>query len=137
MVKKKLLKLVEATVPFALGKGLLPHQAPSACKCVHSQAWQLKKARPPMIVQKIHFTTPFLSPLCPACTAKTMVTELMISINVIRLTKASGRLACPAKGNALNTWLGSGHELLEKRTVPYEIRKAPNVKASLMRKYHI
>jgi hypothetical protein len=37
----------------------------------------------------------------------------------------------------LNTWFASGHELLENLTVPYEIRKAPNVKASLIRKYHI
>src|SRR6476659_9806912 len=66
-----------------------------------------------------------------------MVTELMINIKVITLTKARGRLVCPAPGNALNTTLGSAHTFCEKRMVPYEIRNAPNVKASLIRKYHI
>jgi hypothetical protein len=41
------------------------------------------------------------------------------------------------KGNDLNTEFGSGHNELKKRVVPYEIRNAPKVKASLMRKYHI
>src|SRR5690606_18769029 len=66
-----------------------------------------------------------------------MVTELMIRIKVITLTNARGRLACPAPGKALNTTFGSGQKFWLKRMVPYEIRNAPNVKASLIRKYHI
>jgi hypothetical protein len=66
-----------------------------------------------------------------------MVTELAISMNVITLTNASGRFSCPMPGNALNTTFGSGQKFCEKRIVPYEIRNAPNVKASLIRKYHI
>src|SRR5690349_4749155 len=89
------------------------------------------------MVQISHLVTPFLLLLWPACTASTMVTELMMRMKVIKLTNASGRFACPAPGKALNTWLGSGQELLENRTVPYEIRNAPKVNASLMRKYHI
>src|ERR1700694_3532986 len=90
-----------------------------------------------MMVHTSHLATPLRSPLWPACTASTIVTELMMRMKVIRLTKARGRLASPAKGKALNTWLGSGQELLEKRTVPYEMRKAPKVNASLIKKYHI
>src|SRR5215213_1996816 len=66
-----------------------------------------------------------------------MVTEEMMRIKVITLTNARGRLACPAPGNALNTTLGSGQKFCEKRMVPYEIRNAPKVKASLIKKYHI
>ena len=89
------------------------------------------------MVQNSHFITPSLSPLCPACTASTMVTELMMRMKVITLTKARGRLACPAPGKALNTTFGSGQKFWLKRMEPYEIRKAPNVKASLIKKYHI
>jgi len=34
-----------------------------------------------------------------------------------------------AKGKLLNTSLGSGHPLVEKRMVPYEIKNAPNAKS--------
>jgi hypothetical protein len=61
----------------------------------------------------------------------------MIKIKVIKLTNASGKLAWPAPGNALNTSLGLGQKLCENRIVPYAIRKAPNVNASLIKKYHI
>jgi hypothetical protein len=40
-------------------------------------------------------------------------------------------------GKLLNTSFGLGQELEENRMVPYEIRNAPKVKASLIRKYHI
>jgi len=67
-----------------------------------------------------------------------MVTELMIRMNVMILTNTNGAFTpSGAKGKLLNTSLGSGHPLVEKRMVPYEIRNAPNVKASLIRKYHI
>jgi hypothetical protein len=61
----------------------------------------------------------------------------MISIKVIKLTKSSGRLASPMKGNDLNTWFASGHTALKKRVVPYAIRRAPKVKLSDRRKNHI
>src|SRR5689334_12914450 len=66
-----------------------------------------------------------------------MVTELMIRMKVIKLTNASGICISPTIGKDLNTWLGSGHELVENRMVPYEIKNAPKVKASLIKKYHI
>jgi hypothetical protein len=43
----------------------------------------------------------------------------------------------PAKGYERNTSLALGHPLVANRVVPYEIRNAPNVKASLIKKYHI
>src|SRR5690349_5045464 len=89
------------------------------------------------MVQPNHFNTSFLFFSWPAPTASTMVTELMIRIKVIKLTNANGMLISPTTGKDLNTWLGSGHELVEKRMVPYEIRNAPKVKASLIKKYHI
>jgi hypothetical protein len=66
-----------------------------------------------------------------------MVTELMMRIKVIKLTKSKGRLASPQKGKDLKTWLASGHMALKNLVVPYEIRKAPNVSASDNRKNHI
>jgi hypothetical protein len=66
-----------------------------------------------------------------------MVTELMIRIKVIKLTKARGTVISPMKGKLLKTSFGLGHELEENRIDPYEIRNAPKVKASLIRKYHI
>jgi hypothetical protein len=58
-------------------------------------------------------------------------------MNVIRLTNTSGRCVCPINGKAENTWLGLGQALLANRIEPYEIRNAPKVNASLIRKYHI
>lgn len=52
-------------------------------------------------------------------------------------TKASGRLAWPVPGKALNTWFGFAQKFCENRMVPYEIKNAPNVNASDIRKYHI
>src|SRR6185295_16976691 len=106
-------------------------------RCVHSHAWQPRKAKPPRIVQPNHFSTPFLSISWPEPTANTMVTELMIRMKVIKLTNSSGICISPMIGNDLNTWLGSGQELVEKRMVPYEIKNAPKVKASLIKKNHI
>jgi hypothetical protein len=62
----------------------------------------------------------------------------MIKMKVIILTNTKGAfMPSGANGKLLNTSLGSGHPLVEKRMVPYEIKNAPKVKASLMRKYHI
>ena len=36
----------------------------------------------------------------------------------LRLTNANGKFAWPAKGNALNTWLGSAQSFTLKRIVP-------------------
>ena len=58
-------------------------------------------------------------------------------IKVMILTNTSGACVSPAKGYDLNTKLGSGHPLVENLVVPYAIRNAPKVNASLMRKYHI
>src|SRR5256885_15155916 len=108
MVKKKLVKLVDDWLPSEFIKGFLPHQAPSPCRCVHSHAWQLKKARPPRMVKNIYSITFFLLLAWPAPTASTMVTELMIRIKVIRLTKASGMGISPCTpGKVRNTSLGS------------------------------
>ncbi len=57
--------------------------------------------------------TSISSPPCdhapvPAPTAITMVTELMIRINVIRLTNASGTDISPITGKLRNTSFGSG-----------------------------
>ena len=51
--------------------------------------------------------------------------------------KHQWQMCMTGEGNDENTWLGSGHALVANRMEPYEIRNAPNVKASLMRKYHI
>src|SRR5580700_6796832 len=124
MVKKKFAKFVEGADPSAFKKWLpgeasiLPHHAPSPCKCVHSQAWQLRKARPPKIVQPSHFATSYFFPAWPLATAITIVTELMIRIKVIKLTKASGIFISPMKGKDLKTSFGLGQPLLEKRMVP-------------------
>ncbi len=50
------------------------------------------------MVQSMYLITLFLSFACPAPTASTIVTELMIRIKVITLTNTSGRCAWPAKG---------------------------------------
>ena len=49
-----------------------------------------KKKNPPIIVATIHLTTPFLSILCPASTANTIVTEDTIKIKVIKATYNKG-----------------------------------------------
>jgi hypothetical protein len=62
----------------------------------------------------------------------------MIKMKVIILTNTNGAFTpSDANGYDLNTLFGSGHPLVEKRMVPYEIKNAPNVRASLIRKYHI
>src|SRR3954466_3637214 len=58
-------------------------------------------------------------------------------MNVIKLTNTNGRLVSPKPGKDLNTLLGSGQPFVANLVVPYEIRKAPKVKASLIKKYHI
>jgi hypothetical protein len=60
-----------------------------------------------------------------------------MSIKVIRLTNTNGRCVCPMPGKDENTSFGLGHALVANLMEPYEIRNAPNVKASLIRKYHI
>ena len=66
----------------------------------------------------MYFSTPLRFMLWPSCTASTIVTELKIKIKVIKLTKASGKLAWPAKGKELNTLLGSAQSLTLNRMVP-------------------
>ena len=57
-------------------------------------------------------------------------------MNVIRLTNNKG-CPSPSPGKSLKTLLGSGHLLVAKRVVPYAMSKAPKVKESLIKKYHI
>src|SRR6185312_1540214 len=118
MVKKKLVKFVVDCEWSAFWNGLRPHHAPSCHRCVHSQAWQLRNANPPMIVRIIYKVTFLRSPLWPAATASTMVTELMIRIKVIRLTNTNGRLVCGKPGKALKASLGSGQLFEANLSVP-------------------
>jgi hypothetical protein len=57
-------------------------------------------------------------------------------MKVIKLTNNKGRFPS-MPGNELNTWFGLGHPFVANLVVPYDIRNAPKVKASLIRKYHI
>jgi len=57
-------------------------------------------------------------------------------MKVIKLTNNNGYPE-PKPGNDSNTLFGSGQPLVANRVVPYEIRKAPKVNVSLIKKYHI
>src|SRR5665213_3225354 len=97
--------------------GIWPHQKPSLCKCDHSSAWQPKNISPPKMVNNIHTTTSFFALRWPASTASTMVTELMMRINVIKPTNTNGAFS-DTKGNTLNTMDGAGHVGALKRKAP-------------------
>ena len=99
MIKKKRAAKFEG--PYSFCTRLAPKmRVPSASnrpwsvpaiKCDHSHAWQPRKAKPPMTVHSIHFSTAALSIRWPASTASTMVTLLRIRIKVIIPTKINGR----------------------------------------------
>ena len=55
-------------------------------KCDHSQAWEPRKKKPPMMVNPSQRMTPLLSLRWPASTASTMVTEDTMRMNVIKAT---------------------------------------------------
>src|SRR3546814_18919943 len=77
-------------------EGMLPHQKPAWCKCVHSKAWQPINIKPPIMVAIIQPTTSFFELRWPASTANTIVTDLIMRIKVMippntKIGKATGR----------------------------------------------
>src|ERR1700759_4782349 len=99
--------------------GICPHQKPSLCRWFHSNAWQPRNIKPPIIVPIIHQTTSFLALRWPASTANTIVTELKISISVIKPTKTKGApCSTDVPGMDWNTKDGDGQVGALKRKEP-------------------
>src|SRR5690606_41924172 len=95
------------------------------------------KHKPPKIVQSIHFTTSFFLFRCPASTAKTIVTEDIIKINVMIPTKTNG---CPDSAIPVidvKTVSASIHVGCAYFRAPYTIRNAENVKVADPKYNHI